>query len=75
MYNSVLLDIDELQEQDIVVIAQNPFIVKTYTIGFFFFNEILSPKRDNFSISWHLKSKMGNKKVNSTKYAIEFLRK
>lgn len=29
MYNAVLLDIDELQEQDIVVIAQNPFIFKT----------------------------------------------
>lgn len=29
MYNAVLLDIDELQKQDIVVIAQNPFIVKT----------------------------------------------
>lgn len=29
MYNAVLLDIDELQKQDIVVIEQNPFIVKT----------------------------------------------
>lgn len=29
MYNAVLLDIDELQKQDIVVIAQNPLIVKT----------------------------------------------
>lgn len=29
MYNAVLLDIDELQKQDIVVIAQNPFIFKT----------------------------------------------
>lgn len=29
MYNAVLLGIDELQKQDIVVIAQNPFIVKT----------------------------------------------
>lgn len=31
MYNAVLhvLDIDELQKQDIVVIAQDPFIVKT----------------------------------------------
>lgn len=29
MYNAVLPDIDELQKQDIVVIAQNPFIFKT----------------------------------------------